>query len=88
MTDAHKKTINRNFDVLTEGLLVDRVFNKLISESVITNNEHDNICQQLPTERAGALLRLILKRDDQAFYVLKEACEKYDMQQLANLLTD
>lgn len=89
MTDKHKGIITKNFEVLASNLTPDNMLNNLVSEEVINTDEQEELLREnSTTNRAGKLLRLLLKREDRTFCVLIEACKKYSMAFLGKLLED
>lgn len=87
MTDKHKDILTRNYDTLTMHLTADIMLNKLMAEGIITIGEHEDLLTAVTSSnRAGALLRLLLKKEDRAFYVLIQACKVYAIPYLAWLL--
>lgn len=88
MTSRHKLIITENFDVLAEDLSSHKVLNKFVAKQIIDSTELESFLEMSPGKRATQLLMLLLKREDRAFYVLIEACKKYNMSHLAKLLED
>lgn len=90
MTEKHKGIIRDNWEELTTNLAPDGMLNKLVAEDIISFQEQEELLAEQPAshKRARALLALLVKRPDKAFYVLIEACGKYNMPHLAKLLKD
>ena len=86
MTEKHKDTITSNYEKL-ENLNADRVMVSLVSEGIITFDDQEKIkSEKTSKEQAQALLHLLVKRQDRAFYVLTDALKKCGSPELARIL--
>ena len=86
MTDSHKKIITSNYENLLR-LNADNVRRTLFSEGIITLDEHDAIkSEKSSTDKAEALLQLLMRKQDRAFFVLIAALKKYGSPELARIL--
>lgn len=84
MTVEHREIITKNLDTLAKNFTVsDELLNKLVAEKIITFEELE---QHKAEKKAGALLCLLLKREDRAFGVLVQACQQSNQPHLAKLL--
>lgn len=90
MTEKHQEIIRYNWETLVTNLTPEDPLNKLVAKNIISVQEQEELLKHQVTshERARALLRLLLKRQDEAFGVLIEACKEYNMPHLAKLLED
>lgn len=86
MTDQHKNIIRSNFDTLADNLIIDCILNMLLAKSIITEREQKELSSG--ANNPERLLCLLLTREDRGFYVLIDACKKYNMPHLANLLIE
>ena len=86
MTERHKNIIASNYEKL-ENLDADRVMVPLTSEGIITFDDKEEINSEKTSKRkAGALLHMLVKRQDRGFYVLIDALKKSGSPDLARIL--
>ena len=86
MTERHKNIISSNYEKL-ENLDADRVMVTLTSEGIITFDDKEEINSEKTSKRkAGALLHILVKRQDRGFYVLIDALKKSGSPDLARIL--
>ena len=89
MTEKHKTIIRKQLEQLV-NLSAENIVTKLVSEDIITVDDMEAILvgHTTHTDKARALLMLLLKKEDQAFYVLIIALRDKTMRHLARLLED
>ena len=76
MTGKHQGIIKSNYHKLV-NLNADGVMRTLIAQKIITfEDQEDIISKETRTKKAEALLHLLVKRQDGAFYVLIDALKK------------
>ena len=86
MTERHKNIITSNYEKL-ENLNANRVTVPLVTEGIITFDDQEKIkSEKTSKEQAQALLHLLVKRQDLAFYVLTDALKKSGSPDLARIL--
>ena len=86
MTEKHKNIILTNYDKLV-NLNADRVMVTLIAQKIITFEDQEDInSEKTRTKRAEALLALLRRKEDRAYYVLIDALEKNGSPDLARIL--
>ena len=86
MTEKHKNIITSKYEKLV-NLNAESVMVPLVSEGIITFRDHEHIrSEKTSTEKAEALLQLLVKRQDRGFYVLIDALKKCGSPDLARVL--
>lgn len=89
MTDKHRQIIRDNWTILSADLTPEGVLDKLVAKQIIHPDEHEELLEEKrKRKRVQALLHLLRKREDKAFYVLIEACDEFNMPHLAKRLKD
>ena len=86
MTEKHKNIITSKYEKLV-NLNANSVMVPLVTEGIITFDDQEKIkSEKTSKEQAQALLHLLVKRQDCAFYVLIDALEKSGSPDLARIL--
>ena len=86
MTGKHKNIITSKYEELV-NLNADRVMVTLIAQKMITFEDQDDVnSEKTRTNKAVALLALLRRKEDRAFYVLIDALEKSGSRDLARIL--
>ena len=89
MTDRHKNIIRCNWSKLCDNLTnITGLCGALLEANIITFNEQEDILKSIDTDadKAHNLLNRLRKKEDRAYYVLIEACEKNAMPHVVNIL--
>ena len=86
MTERHKNIISSNYEELVK-LNPDRVMVTLTAQKIISFEDQDDIhLEKTRTKKAEALLALLRRKEDRAYYVLIDALEKSSNPDLAGIL--
>lgn len=90
MTDDQINILMDKVDALPEKLMPDNILDYLVQKKIVTVEEQGqlhNFYEAKPF-RAISLVRLLTTKQDEAFYVLIQACKECSMPHLAKLLED
>lgn len=80
MTEKDRTIVKETFEKLVENLTLDILIVKLVATKIITVQEQEELLMEVIShKRAEALLRLLLNRNDEAFYVLQKTLQQYNM---------
>lgn len=87
MTEKHKTIIKSHLEQL-ENLNAECVMKSCVAKDIITLDEREGINKEnaTSTRKASALLTLLVRKQDQAFYVLMDALKDCASPELARIL--
>ena len=86
MTTKHEKIIKSHYAKLV-SLSADRVMDYLVSKEIIDFEDLEDVnSKETSTQKARALLMLLVKRQDRGFYFLIEALRESGNVDLARIL--
>ena len=89
MTEEHKDILRRNHATICANMVVGSILPVLVAETIITPREKEAIEVLITNEdKADQLLRLLMKRQDGAFYGLINALQTNSMPHLARMLEE
>ena len=86
MSAANKDNLQSNWSSLVNDMDSESVLLHLQTESVITNDEAKRIEELRPSERNEAILHVVIRKPNSAFYQFKDALNETNHPHLADLL--
>ena len=86
MSAANKDNLQSNWSSLVNDMDSELVLPCLQTESVITNDEAKRIEELRPSERNEAILHVVIRKPNSAFYQFKDALNESNHRHLADLL--
>ena len=87
MTERHRAILLEYLEVLVHNLDPDPILVRLVASGIFTIWEETTIqMHDTRAKRSEELLFMLMRKEDKAFDVFINACEKCDMKHLASLL--